>query len=98
VRGDPVGHTIAPALRLAKDDQSLDAGIPGSLSRLVDKGGNTVTINRAPESRIWKAILSAVYSGLSVVTIPPADALPWNATGYSGRFDVVSGSRLLKII
>ena len=46
----------------------------------------TVTSSRAPESTSCLASSSSVSSGFAVVFTPPADATPWKAIAYSGRF------------
>ena len=45
-----------------------------------------VTRSDARASFSWNLTSSAVYVGLTVVTVAPAQAIPWNSTAYSGQF------------
>lgn len=50
-------------------------------SRAVSRSGETVTIQRAEESRSCLANSSAVASGWTVVTVAPALVAPKNTAG-----------------
>ena len=66
--------------------------VPSIAAVATGSTAETVTISVAFESCSWWRISSGVYVGLSVVTVPPATATPWNTTAYSGMFGAMIAS------
>ena len=74
---------VAPSA--SPNTNSSRTPVPSSASRALSTNCGIVTRNRAPASRSWRLSSPGVYSGLIVVTVPPAMAVPKKATAYSGR-------------
>ena len=66
-----------------KTNTSSTEELPAA-SRALSRKGGTVTRNLALESLSCLASSAAVYSGLTVVLIPPTEATALNTSAYSG--------------
>ena len=63
--------------------------VPSMASLAVSSDSGIVTSRVAPLSLSWNRTSSALYTGLIVVTVPPAVATPWKTMAYSGRFGAI---------
>lgn len=93
--GSTAGSGGTPSVSSAENDVAPSASpntmISSTFVRAVTAVALTtsagmVTSRRAPVSFRWAVRSSAVSSGLSTTTVPPARAAAWNAIGYAGTF------------
>ena len=81
---------VAPAA--SPTTKTSRTAVPCAAARTLSTQDGIVTTKQARVRPSWCASSSAVYSGLAVVTTPPARSTPWKTSAYSGRFGSTTAS------